>query len=317
MQSDVSYSFTIESRGFSSYGTHMKTLPLLLCVTLLLAGCATNTGLDNEASDPSALPKTMTLEVSKGLTMKLVLIPAGTFMMGSKLSPAECVKKYGAEEKYYDLEHPRHKVTITKPFYMGVYEVTQPQYVAVMGPGPWIVGQKPKMLTKIGPKFPASWVHWHEATEFCKRLSKTLGKTITLPTEAQWEYACRAGSTTEFYFGNDPAKLRDYCWFVENQDGKDGERYGTREGGLKKPNAWGLYDMHGNVWEWCRDWYDKDFYASGNNVDPVNTKVAKCATVRGGSWYNPACSMRSAGRNNWYKPDYRHYNVGFRVVVQP
>ena len=292
----------------------MKSITVLTVAILLCAGCATD-----KVAGQAGLPKDMTLDLGKGATMKLVLVPAGKFMMGSKLSPAKNASKYASEEKYFTLEVPRHEVTITKPFYIGVYEVTQPQYVAVMGPKslPWLVqDEKPKMLTKLGPNYPASWLHWHEATEFCRKLSKTLGKKVSLPTEAQWEYACRAGSKTAFCFGDDPSKLSEYGWWVENQHGADGERFGTREGGLKKPNAWGLYDMHGNVWEWCRDWFDKDFYASGNNVDPVNTNEAKCATCRGGSWYNPDYILRSASRNNWYGPTYRHYNVGFRVIVE-
>jgi formylglycine-generating enzyme required for sulfatase activity len=292
----------------------MKTITVLTCVILLYAGCATD-----RVAEQTDLPKDMILDLRKGVTMKLVLIPAGEFMMGSKFTPVEDVKRFGSEEKYFALEHPRRKVTITKPFYIGVYEVTQPQYAAVMGPGPlpWLdQKKKPKMLTKLGSGYPASWVHWHEAMEFCSKLSKILGKKVSLPTEAQWEYACRAGTKTAFCFGDDSSKLSEYGWWSENMVGDDGKKFGTREGGLKKPNAWGLYDMHGNVWEWCRDWFDKDFYASGNNVDPVNTKEAKCATCRGGSWYNSNSNLRSASRNNWYGPTYRHYNVGFRVIVE-
>ena len=293
----------------------MKYVTLMAAAILLCAGCATD-----KVGETTDQPKNMTIDLGKGVKMKLVLAPAGTFMMGSKFSPAENAKRYDCPEKYFALESPRHKVTITKPFYIGVYEITQPQYVAVMGSGalPWLYQEqkKPKMLTKLGPDYPASWVHWHEAMEFCSKLSKTLGRKVSLPTEAQWEYACRAGTETAFCFGDDPSKLSEYGWWIENELGDDGERFGTRAGGLKKPNAWGLYDMHGNVWEWCRDWFDKDFYASGNTVDPVNTKEAKCATCRGGSWYNPNHILRSASRNNWYPPTYRHYNVGFRVVVE-
>jgi formylglycine-generating enzyme required for sulfatase activity len=163
----------------------MKNIVVLTVAILLCAGCATD-----KVGEKAGLPKDMTLDLGKGATMKLVLVPAGTFMMGSKPGPAENIKKFGAPEKYFALEYPRHKVTLTKPFYIGVYEVTQPQYVAVMGSGPlpWLYQKKkPKMLTKLGPGYPASWVHWHEAMEFCSKLSKTLGKKVYLPTEAQWE----------------------------------------------------------------------------------------------------------------------------------
>jgi formylglycine-generating enzyme required for sulfatase activity len=290
----------------------------LLQAMLFGVGCVTDGahGAD-EAVGKTHQPKTMTLDLGKGVTMKLVLIPAGKFMMGSKLSPAEDVSRYGADEPYFALEHPRHQVTISKPFYIGVYEVTQPQFTAVMGFEPWKdPAQNAKMLTKLGPDYPASWVHWHEATEFCGKLSKAVGRKVSLPTEAQWEYACRAGSETAFCFGDDPSKLVEYAWLSGNMVDGDKSKSYARQTGHKKPNAWGLYDMHGNVWEWCRDWFDKDFYASGNDVDPVNTIEAKCATVRGGSWYNDACHLRSSSRNNWYGPTYRHYNVGFRVVVE-
>ena len=256
-------------------------------------------------------PKHLTLDLAKGVTMKLTLIPAGQFMMGGGLTPARAVKLYGGKEANYASEHPRHKVKITKPFYMGVYEVTQSQWAAVMDSKPY----DGKMLTKLGPDYPASWVHSNEATEFCSKLSKKIGRTVTLPTEAQWEYACRAGSDTEFCYGDDQKKIGDYGWWHGNMiDNEKGKSY-ARKGGLKKPNAWGLYDMHGNVWEWCRDWYSKDFYASGKNVDPEYTKETKTRTVRGGSWYNGSVHLRSAARNSWCGPKYRHYNYGFRVIV--
>jgi len=257
-------------------------------------------------------PKTLTLDLGKGVTMKLVLVPAGDFMMGGKFSPAESVKKFGGKANHYASEHPRRKVTISKPFYIGVFELTQAQWEAVMDEKPY----DSKMVTKIGPDYPASWMQWTEANEYCAKLSKKLGKKIALPTEAQWEYACRAGSDTEFCYGDDPKKIGDYGWLGSNMiDNKKASTY-ARKGGLRKPNAWGIYDMHGNVWEWCRDWYDKDFYANGKNVDPVNLKESKTVTSRGGSWYNDPIHLRSAARNSWTGPKYRHYNYGFRIVVE-
>ena len=274
-----------------------------VCLLLLFLGCV--------AAAHAEQPKQLTLELAKGVTMKMALIPAGEFMMGSKLTPEQTAKAYGGRAANYANEHPRHKVKITEPFYMGVFEVTQSQWEAVMDTKPY----DGKMVTKIGPDYPAGWVHWEEASEFCRKLSKKIGKTVALPTEAQWEYACRAGSDTVFCYGDDPEKLSDYGWWRGNMvDGKKDKSF-ARKGGLKKPNAWGLYDIHGNVWEWCRDWYSKDFYASGKNVAPVYSEEGKTRTVRGGSWYNGATNLRSAGRNSWCGPKYRHYNYGFRAIM--
>jgi len=256
--------------------------------------------------------KTLTLNLGKGVAMKLVLVPAGDFMMGGKFDAAESVKRFGGKEVHYASERPRRKVTISKPFYMGVYEVTQAQWEAVMDSKPYAG----KMLTKIGPDYPVSWVTWREATEFCEKLSKQTGRTVSLPSEAQWEYACRAGSKTAFCYGDDPKQIGRYGWLGSNMIDNDKSKSYARKGGRKKPNALGVYDMHGNVWEWCRDWYSQDFYAGGNNVDPVCVKKAKTVTARGGSWYNDPIHLRSAARNSWTGATYRHYNYGFRVIVK-
>ena len=287
-----------------------KVSAVLICslaCSLLMVSRYTGAAQANQDKQP----KHLTLDLAKGVKMKFAIIPAGEFMMGSKLTPAQATKLYGGRDTHYTCEHPRHKVRISKSFYMGVYEVTQSQWSAVMNSKPW----DEKMLTKTGPDYPASWVNWNEATEFCGKLSKKIGKTVTLPTEAQWEYACRAGSETEFCYGDDPKKVGDYGWWAGNMvESKKAKSY-ARLVGQKRPNAWGLYDMHGNVWEWCRDWFHKDAYASAKNVDPEYTKETKTRTVRGGSWYNPPGNLRSAGRNSWCGPKYRHYNYGLRVII--
>ena len=139
------------------------------------------------------------------------------------------------------------------------------------------------------------------------------GKKIALPTEAQWEYACRAGTGTAYCFGDDASKLGDYAWYRKNAWLVD-ERY-VHLVGQKKPNAWGLYDMHGNVTEWCRDLYDKRYYAKGKHVDPENTTEPKHRVVRGGTWYDYYGRVRSAYRDH-QDPSERYYCNGFRVVVE-
>jgi formylglycine-generating enzyme required for sulfatase activity len=274
----------------------------LYCLGLLLS-----TGIANTIGAPA---DDLTLDLGKGVTMKMVLIPAGKVMMGGNVSAVDVAKLYKAKEAHFVNEHPRHEVTISKPFYMGIYEVSQLQWRAVMGTETW----KDKVAVKTGNDYAASWMTWYEANEFCEKLSKRIGKKVSLPTEAQWEYACRAGTTTVFCFGDDISKLGDYAWFQDNSR-KIGEEY-AHAVGQKKPNAWGLYDMHGNVWEWCKDFYAKDFYVQGGEVDPENTTEAQQRNVRGGSWHNDPRHCRSAARNSWTGSKYVHYNYGFRVIVE-
>jgi formylglycine-generating enzyme required for sulfatase activity len=138
--------------------------------------------------------------------------------------------------------------------------------------------------------------------------------SVSLPTEAQWEYACRAGTTTTFSFGDDLSKLTDYGWYGHQTAGQK-EDYAHRVGQLK-PNAWGLYDMHGNVWEFCSDWYDKDFYSRSPTVDPENTTKTELRCLRSGSFHSRLpISARSSGRARWVGPKQTRYNYGIRVVV--
>ncbi|MDP6043968.1 MAG: formylglycine-generating enzyme family protein, partial [Phycisphaerae bacterium] len=205
-------------------------------------------------------------------------------------------------------EKPVHQVTISKPFYMGIHEVTQSQWKAVMGTEPWVG----KTYAKSNGSHAASYISWDDTIKFCETLSKKTGKKVTLPTEAQWEYACRAGSKTAYYFGDDASKLGDYAWYSDNAYKQD-EKY-AHGVGQKKPNAFGLYDMHGNVYEWCSDWYDEKFYAKAKNVDPENTTKATARVLRGGSWsYFPGI-CRAANRDG-FTAVYRNCILGFRVVV--
>jgi sulfatase modifying factor 1 len=183
--------------------------------------------------------------------------------------------------------------------------------MAVMGTEPW----KGEYYVKEGPNYPASFVTWDEAANFCKKLSEKEGKTYRLPTEAEWEYACRAGTQTTWSFGDDEKALGDYAWSKENAS-DIGEKY-AHQVGLKKPNAFGLYDMHGNVYEWCHDYYGADYYKQSPEKDPTGPASGDYfndpRVLRGGSWlYNTRVS-RSARRGKDVAGR-RCDRVGFRVV---
>ena len=228
--------------------------------------------------------------VTNSIGMKLRLIPAGEFMMGSP----------GTESGRGD-DETQHGVSITKPFYLGVTEVTQEQYQKVMGTNP----SKFK-----GPQNPVEQVNWNDALEFCRKLSampaeKTAGHEYRLPTEAEWEYACRSGTTTAYGFGADASRLGDYGWFEGNSDSK------THPVGEKKPNAWGLYDMHSNVAEWCQDRYG--VYPGGSATDPTGATSGSDRVIRGGCWFYGAGYCRSALRIR-HSPGGRISILGFRVL---
>jgi len=236
-----------------------------------------------QGTDPdSGLP----LEVcTPWLGMPLVLCPAGEFMMGS--------------EKGDDSEKPVHRVRITEPFYMGKYQVTQEEYEKV-------TGDKPSNFE--GKRTPVEWVSWDHCVKFCEALSSKEGPEVRLPTEAQWEYACRAGTTTEWCFGDDESGLAKYAWYDKNSESK------THPVGKLQPNAWGLYDVHGNVWEWCADWYDKDYYGNSPSEDPPGPVPDSFRVLRGGSWYYDALNCRSARRFNDVPAGIIN-SVGVRVCV--
>jgi formylglycine-generating enzyme required for sulfatase activity len=262
--------------------------------------------------------KDLSLDLGKGVSMKLVRIPAGKFKMGNHETPAETIKKVGGKEEHVSDEYPAHEVTISKPFYMGIYELTQAQWKAVMGTEPWLTktalayaGAQPR--PEGFDDYPAVWMSSYDAIAFCRKLSKKTGKTVSLPTEAQWEYACRAGSTTTFSFGDELSKLIDHGWYGGLKGGQK-EDYAHRVGQLK-PNAWGLYDMHGNVWEFCSDWYDKDFYSRSPSADPENTTETDLRCLRSGSFHSTPSVSRSSQRARWVGPKQVRYNYGIRVVV--
>jgi formylglycine-generating enzyme required for sulfatase activity len=255
---------------------------LAAAVLLAAPGCSSSQTAKKEASiAPSGSkaepPKEVNLDLGGGVMMKLVLIPAGKFMMGE-----------GKDQ---------HEVTISKPFYVGVTEVTQAQYEAVMGTNP---------SHFKGATNPVETVSWNDATEFCKKLSEKTRQAVRLPTEAEWEYACRAGTTSRFSFGDEDSALGDYAWHDDNSDRT------THPVGQKRPNAWGLYDMHGNVEEWCADWYGD--YPKGAVTDPQGPASGTNRVLRGGAWFFwPGC--RSADRGNGSPDHGGGPDCGFRAVA--
>jgi len=243
---------------------------------------------------PSSPPAQAGRTIDNSIGVKLALIPAGEFQMGSPDS----------DSKADSNEKPQHTVRITKPFYLGVTEVTQEQYERVMATNP---------SNFKGAQLPVEQVSWDEAVEFCRKLSslpseRSAGRVYRLPTEAEWEYACRAGSKTKWSFGDSESSLGDYAWYSSNSGSK------TQAVGQKKPNAWGLYDMHGNVWEWCSDWAGN--YASTTVSDPSGATAGSYRVLRGGSWLSDARGCRSAYRFR-FTPVSRSDSLGFRLAFSP
>jgi formylglycine-generating enzyme required for sulfatase activity len=248
---------------------------LLLLMLLIAVGCSDSTNT---------------------LDMTFKEIPAGTFMMGSP----------EGEEGRRDNE-TQHPVTISKSFYMQTTEVTQGQWKEVMGTEPW----KGKPTGKEGPNYAATFVSSNDAVAYCEKLSEKEGKKYRLPTEAEWEYACRAGTQTTWSFGNDEDALGDYAWYDKNAWDID-EKY-AHQVRLKKPNAFGLYDMHGNVYEWCNDFFEWDYYKQSPANDPQGPASGSLRVLRGGSWHNSTRLTRTALRH-WFPGGSRRNNYGFRLV---
>jgi formylglycine-generating enzyme required for sulfatase activity len=250
--------------------------------------------------------------ISNSIGMKFVLIPAGEFEMGS---PPD-------EEGRYDDEGPVHHVKISKPFYLGIYPVTQMEWKAVMGNNPSYFK---------GDNLPVGNVSWDDVQKFIKKLNeKDNTNKYRLPSEAEWEYAARAGTKTRYSFGDDESKLGEYAWYAENSGSrppKKGDFYGydqkdwsenkwsgkTHPVGQKEPNKWGLYDMHGNVWEWVQDTYHDSYKGAPIDGSAWEAGVGSARVFRGGGWLNYARGCRSASRF-YYDPDRRGGDLGFRLL---
>jgi formylglycine-generating enzyme required for sulfatase activity len=263
-----------------------------------------------------------------GYVLKLKRIEPGRFQMGSPRSEQEAAQEATIEEKFaaktetrplalrdWAAQERQHDVEITRPFYIGVFEVTQGQYEAVMKRNPSYFsanGPDKELLKDLDTaSFPVDGVSWDDAVEFCRRLSDVDGRTFDLPTEAEWEYACRAGATTMFAFGNTLSK---------RQANYLGVKPTTAPVGSFEANAFGLYDMHGNVSEWCKDWYERDYYSKSPRVDPTGPLTGIYRVIRGGCLNNPTVFCRSAARD-FGRPDRAGDRekgdvYGFRIVMR-
>jgi formylglycine-generating enzyme required for sulfatase activity len=227
--------------------------------------------------------------ISSSTGIEFLLISADEFIMGS---PSE-------EKDRSDCESPLHKVTIKNPFYMGKFQVTQRQWKKIMGTSPANFNDESRPVEKVS---------WEEVQEFIKKLNaKENTDKYRLPSEAEWEYSCRAGTQSRYFFGDDESKLGDYAWYVKNAGRK------THPVGKKKPNPWGLYDMHGNVWEWVQDRWHEDYNGSPSDGSAWEDGNSSNRVSRGGSWYCDVDSCRSAARFS-REHEKRLANLGFRLV---
>lgn len=244
-----------------------RVLGLLVAFAVLAAGCG---------KPASNLRRDGTIDLGGGIKMEFVLIQPGAFRMGSE----------DQDPKEFMDEKPPHDVLLTKPFYLGKFEVTQQQWLQVMKNNP---------SEFVGDDLPVDNVSWDEVQTFLKRLRKKTGENFALPSEAQWEYACRADSTARFSWGHREADATDHAWFADNSG------RATQPVGGKKPNAWGLHDMSGNVWEWCADSYGG--YSAGEASDPlfVSSSRRGLHVVRGGACTSKVGGMRPSNRNSEYR----------------
>jgi formylglycine-generating enzyme required for sulfatase activity len=262
--------------------------------------------------------------LTNSLGMRFVRVPAGEFLMGSP----------DGDEQADDDERPQHAVRIAQAFYLGVYEVTQTEFESVMDENPsWfsrLGGGRDMVAGRNTERFPVEMVSWDDAARFCRRLAevdaeRVAGRTYRLPTEAEWEYACRAGGTTRFAWADVITSVEAN---IADPSANPALPQVTRPVGSYLPNAWGLHDMHGNVWEWCSDWYSAEYYESfsvrekvpegrmrdASIIDPLGPAEGNGRVVRGGDYRFDASQARSANRD-FTRPTRRDWGNGFRVVL--
>lgn len=232
----------------------------------------------------------ISLEI-KGIRIEFVKIPTGKFKMGS------------VNELPFALETPVHEARISKNFFVSKFLITQEQYEAVIDVNP--------AKFRHEKNLPVENVNWSEAKKFCQKLTGVSGKFVRLPSETEWEYFCRAGSTTEYFFGDDEKLLTEYAWFELNSDEK------THPVGLKKPNNWGLFDIVGNVWEWCEDVWKNDYndFPTDGSANVHNIEKQHRRATRGGSFAMNAFRCRSSYRSfDWN--DTAIEKLGFRIIME-
>ena len=252
--------------------------------------------------EEAELGEVRTFSLPGGGEMEFVWIEAGTFQMGSPESDS-----WGEA-----WERPVHEVEISEGFWLGKYEVTQGQWAVVMRTTPW----SGEWGVVENPSHPAVYISWHDVQAFIGRLNAAAGDSLyRLPSEAEWEYACRAGTTTRWSFGDDTSDgsgVRDYAWYRVNTSYEG--KYYAHAVGMKLPNGWGLYDMHGNVYEWVQDWWDLDYYKRSLRVDPPGPTSGSYRVLRGGGVGDGVQRMRSADRLRGDPPDFRAHYIGVRLV---
>ena len=279
----------------------MKNIGLLSHVLIATALVWTVAVVDATVVESPESPRkpgdTDTVMLPDDVPLELVWIPPGTYHRGASAN----------ELDHLENELPQHEVTLTRGFWMGKYVVTKAQWEAVMETTPW-AGQ---WYVLDDPDSPAVYVSWDDAQAFIEKVNALTGRSFRLPTEAEWEYAARAGTTTRFYWGDDEdySDMPDYAWFKDNAF--DAGNHYAHVVGQKKPNPWGLYDMAGNVWEWCQDWYT--FYPAVSLTDPTGPNEGENRVLRGGSWFFYGGFSRSARRDD-YPPIAASYEFGFRMV---
>jgi len=284
---------------------------VLFVIVLACMSIAAEPGMDKLSHKAGTVK---TVDIGGGMKMDFVWCPPGSFMMGSSQTQQDSAIKAlpGAlsdDTKQSTIiaiqnEGPQHQVTLTKGFWMANTEVTQAQWMQVMG-------NNPSKFIDSGPDAPVETVSWNDCQAFIAKLNvylaKQKGGNLRLPSEAEWEYACRAGTKTAYYFGDDAAKLGGSAWFAGNSGMK------TQPVGRKKPNEWGLYDMHGNVWEWCADFYGK--YPANDVTDPAWPATGQGRVGRGGGWDDFAGDCRVAYRSYGRSSDFKASPLGFRPVL--
>ena len=292
--------------------TVMLRWVILLITTLGVVSCgdddpgASTTGPDGDPGGPSpadslaAIEETFSVDLTDGQTVDFtfVWIEPGSFLMGSP-----------DDELNRELnEGPVHEVIISRGFWLQKYELTQGQWEAVMHTHPWVR----QAFVIDDPERPAVYINWYDTQEYVAALNAAAGGGLyRLPTEAEWEYACRAGTSTRWHFGDDESQMVDYMWYKVNAWDK-GEQYAMVPGG-RLPNQWGLYDMHGNVWEWVQDWFAQDSYTDSTVVDPQGVAYGSMKVRKGGDFHYYPRGTRSARRGRSY-PLFEVSVIGMRLV---